>query len=154
MSKSRRHSAGLLMYRGERSRREVFLVHPGGPFWARKDHGAWSIPKGEIQQDESPLAAARREFFEETGIESRCECFHDLGVARQSGGKLVYAWAFEGDCDPATVRSNSFSLEWPPHSGKQRQFPEVDRAAWFPLDEARSRILAGQRVFLDAVALL
>jgi len=136
------------MFRHPDSNLQVFLVHPGGPFWKKKDAGAWSIPKGEYQESEDSLEAAKREFEEETGIKADGE-FIALGQAKQSGGKLISAWAFEGDCSPAEVRSNSFSMEWPPKSGHQREFPEVDRADWFGLNEARRRILKGQAVFLD-----
>lgn len=141
-----KRSAGLLLYRRHR-RLEVFLVHPGGPIWAKKDRGAWSIPKGEYTDREDPLAAAQREFAEETGqpISGR---FIELGVLRQPGGKLVSAWAVEGDFDPAILVSNTCTIEWPPRSGKVIEIPEVDRGAWFPLPEARERILAGQLPFL------
>jgi len=135
------------MYR-RRGGIEVLLVHPGGPFWKNKDDGAWSIPKGEYAEGEGGLDAARREFREETGFEPGSD-FVSLGEIRQSSGKVVSAWAFEGDCDPAAVRSNTFSLEWPPKSGKSREFPEVDRAGWFSLDAARSKLLKGQLPFLD-----
>jgi len=146
-----KHSAGLLVCRRAESGSQVLLAHPGGPFWARKDKGAWSIPKGELAEDEDPLQGALREFAEETGhhVTGR---FIALDPLRQPGGKLVYAWAVEGDFDPAQLRSNTFSMEWPPRSGRQASFPEVDRAAWFGLDEARSRILSGQVGFLDALA--
>jgi predicted NUDIX family NTP pyrophosphohydrolase len=140
-------SAGILLYR-RREELEVFLVHPGGPFWAKKDLGAWSLPKGEIGEGEDPLSAAIREFTEETGFTVNGE-FRPLRPLRQPGGKTVMAWAVEGDCDPAELRSNLFSLEWPPKSGRRKDFPEVDRAAWFPIEEARKRILAGQSPFLD-----
>lgn len=145
-------SAGLLLYR-RRPGLEVFLVHPGGPFWAKKDAGAWSIPKGLIGADETPLAAARREFTEETGgeVDGR---FRALTPVTQRGGKVVHAWAIEGDCDPADLRSNLFALEWPPRSGLIQHFPEVDRAAWFPIDEARTRVLAAQAPLLDELAAL
>src|SRR5262252_3749819 len=123
-------SAGLLMYRRREGGLEVFLVHPGGPFWAKKDLGAWSIPKGEYDEGEEPLAAARREFEEETGIQPEGH-FVPLKTIKQPGGKTVLAWAFEGDADVAAIKSNTFSMEWPPHSGKQQDFPEVDRAGWF-----------------------
>jgi predicted NUDIX family NTP pyrophosphohydrolase len=126
---------------------EVFLVHPGGPFWRKKDLGAWSIPKGEYQEDESPLDAARREFEEETGIQPKGE-FMALGEVRQSGGKVVSAWAFEGDCDPGTIQSNMFSMEWPPRSGKMQEFAEIDRAEWFTIAAAREKILKAQAEFL------
>jgi predicted NUDIX family NTP pyrophosphohydrolase len=141
-------SAGILLYRFQRTELEVFLVHPGGPFWAKKDAGAWSIPKGEFEEGEDPLTAAKREFQEETGF-STAGNFIALSPLKQAGGKLVFAWAVEGDCDPATVKSNTFSMEWPPRSGKHREFPEVDRAGWFPLKMAREKILKGQAGFLD-----
>lgn len=126
---------------------EVFLVHPGGPFWQKKDMGAWSIPKGEYQNGEDALSAAKREFEEETGVKPEGE-FMPLGSVTQAGGKVVTAWALEGDCSTA-VRSNTFSIEWPPKSGQKREFPEVDRANWFPLGEARVRIHKGQIEFLE-----
>jgi predicted NUDIX family NTP pyrophosphohydrolase len=141
-------SAGILVYRQSASQAQVLLVHPGGPFWARKDAGAWSIPKGEIGPAEDPLAAARREFAEETGITLAGD-FMLLGDLRQAGGKHVTAWALKADIDPASVRSNTFALEWPPKSGRMRDFPEIDRAEWFDLDAAREKILASQRPFLD-----
>ena len=144
-----KRSAGLLVYRRRTAGCEVFLVHPGGPFWQSKDLGAWSIPKGELSPDEDPLDAARREFAEETGIEVSGD-FVPLAPIRQSGGKTIDAWAVEGECDPATIRSNTFQTEWPPRSGQLRQFPEVDRAAWFAIDdEAGRRIIKGQRGLLD-----
>lgn len=141
-------SAGLLVYRLREGRLEVFLVHPGGPFWAKKDLGAWSIPKGEFTAPEEPLAAAIREFQEETGtmIEGT---FLPLPPRRQPGGKTVHAWAVEGDLDAGQIRSNTFLLEWPRGSGRQREFPEVDRAEWFEIPEAKRRILVGQAGFLD-----
>lgn len=141
-------SAGLLLYRRRDAGLQVLLVHPGGPFWAKKDLGAWSVPKGEIGDGEEPLAAAVREFGEETGFAVDGE-FLALRPLRQPSGKTVMAWAVEGDCDSAQLRSNLFSMEWPPRSGKQKEFPEVDRAEWFDLDEARRRILAGQAPLLD-----
>jgi predicted NUDIX family NTP pyrophosphohydrolase len=143
-----KRSAGLLMYRRSGAELAVLLVHPGGPFWARKDLGAWSIPKGEYGPDEEPLAVARREFEEETGVRPSGE-FQPLGETVQPGGKRVIAWAVEGDLDPATLVSNNFELEWPPRSGRKQSFPEVDRAAWFSPAEAREKILAGQRVLID-----
>lgn len=143
-----KRSAGLLLYRGRNESLEVFLVHPGGPFWARKDLGAWSIPKGQYADDEDPLAAARREFQEETGFPAPPNPF-ELGDLTQASGKIVSAWATEGDCDPARVVSNSCEIEWPPRSGRKIEIPEVDRAAWFPIDEARRRILPSQQPFLD-----
>jgi predicted NUDIX family NTP pyrophosphohydrolase len=143
-----KRSAGLLMFRRRGSNLEVFLVHPGGPFWKKKDAGAWSIPKGEYEEGEDPLEAAKREFEEETGIKADGE-FVALGQTKQSGGKVISAWAFEGDCSPAEVRSNMFSMEWPPKSGHRQEFPEVDRADWSNMNEARTRILKGQVVFLN-----
>lgn len=136
------------MYRLCDSSVEVFLVHPGGPYWANKDMGAWSIPKGEFAADEDSLSAARREFQEETGIRAEGN-FIRLNPLKQPGGKLVHAWAVEGDCDAKKITSNTFSLEWPPRSGKQQQFPEVDRAEWFPLEVAKKKILKGQAGFVD-----
>ncbi len=141
-------SAGLLLYRRRPQGLEVFLVHPGGPYWARKDAGAWSIPKGEPGADEAPLEAAVREFEEETGIKPS-SAFVELTPIRQKAGKTVLAWAFQGDADPESIRSNSFRIEWPPRSGTWKEFPEVDRAAWFPLPEARARINPGQLDFLS-----
>jgi len=141
-------SAGLLLYRRRGGGCEVFLVHPGGPFWKAKDLGAWSMPKGELAPDEDPLAAARREFTEETGLALSGAC-RPLASIRQPSGKTIHAWAVEGDCDPARITSTTFPLEWPPRSGRVQEFPEIDRAAWFALDEARARISKGQRGFLD-----
>jgi predicted NUDIX family NTP pyrophosphohydrolase len=124
-------------------------VHPGGPFWEKKDLGVWSIPKGEYGEDEDPLACALREFEEELGIPPPSDVPSGLGSARQAGGKIVSAWAVEGDLDPTGVRSNTFTLEWPPRSGVMREFPEVDRAQWFSLAEARRRINPAQVVFLE-----
>jgi predicted NUDIX family NTP pyrophosphohydrolase len=135
------------MYR-RRPDLEVLLVHPGGPFWKNKDQGAWSLPKGEYAEGEEPLTAALREFEEETGLRPEGD-FRPLGEVRQAGGKVVTAWAFEGDFDPGTLRSNLFSLEWPRGSGKMREFPEIDRAGWFGVDAAREKILKGQAPFLD-----
>jgi predicted NUDIX family NTP pyrophosphohydrolase len=146
-----RTSAGILLYRSTPSGLEVLLVHPGGPFWARRDRGAWSIPKGEVDEGEDLLAAARRELREETGFSAEGRAL-PLGEVRQRGGKRVHAWAVEGDADPVALESNTFELEWPPRSGRVRSFPEVDRAAWFGLEEARERILSGQVPFLDALA--
>jgi predicted NUDIX family NTP pyrophosphohydrolase len=127
------------------------LVHPGGPFWARKDAGAWSIPKGLANEGEGLLAAAKREFFEETGMAIEGECL-DLGAHKQPGGKTVVAFAQEGDFDPASLTSNAFSIEWPPHSGRTAEFPEVDKAAWYSLDEAMEKISKGQRPIIAALA--
>jgi predicted NUDIX family NTP pyrophosphohydrolase len=142
------HSAGLLLYRRRPAGIEVFLVHPGGPFWAGKDEGAWSIPKGEYMPPEEPLAAARREVGEETGFTPAGE-FVPLAPLKQPSGKIISAWALAGDCDASASRSNSFTLEWPPRSGRFQAFPEVDRAAWFPLAVARKKISPGQAAFLD-----
>jgi predicted NUDIX family NTP pyrophosphohydrolase len=142
-------SAGLLLYRQRDGTLEVLLVHPGGPFWQRKDDGAWSIPKGEFGADESGLEAARREFQEELGMPAPEGEPVALGTVRQSGGKTVHAWAVSGDVDASSVISNTFKLEWPPGSGKMQQFPEVDRAGWFDLDAARRKMLPSQRPFID-----
>ena len=141
-------SAGLLMFRVSSGALQVLLVHPGGPFWAKKDEGAWSIPKGELAGGEDPLAAARREFEEETGCRAQGP-FIPLTPITQRGGKIVQAWAVEGDCDPAQLRSNLFSLEWPPKSGKRQQFPEVDRAEWFSVPVALRKINPAQRGFVS-----
>ena len=143
-----RISAGLLMYRRRGDLVEVLLAHPGGPFWAKKDLGAWSIPKGEVDSDEEPMLAAQREFEEETGIAPEGD-FIVLGEAKQAGGKIVTAWAVEGDCDSSGLKSNTFSMQWPPRSGRMAEFPEVDRWEWFSLNDAREKILAGQRIFLE-----
>jgi predicted NUDIX family NTP pyrophosphohydrolase len=149
----KKRSAGILMYRRTGSELEVLLVHPGGPFWARKDLGAWSIPKGEFEEGEEPLAAAEREFCEELGVEPgvafRDGAFLDLGVLVQPSRKEVIAWAVEGDFPVAALKSNTFEMEWPPRSGKKKRFPEVDRAEWFDLAEARRKILRGQVEFIE-----
>ena len=142
-------SAGILLYRRTNGEPEVLLVHPGGPYWEKKDLGAWSIPKGEYDDAEDPRACALREFEEELGARPPEGELAALGSAKQSGGKVVTAWAVEGDLDPAGARSNTFTLEWPPRSGVMREFPEVDRAEWFTLDDARQRINPAQAVFLD-----
>jgi predicted NUDIX family NTP pyrophosphohydrolase len=142
-----KQSAGLLLYRVREGTLEVFLVHPGGPFWAKKDLGAWSIPKGEIDEGEDPLEAARREFEEETGFRPG-GMFRELAPVRQRSGKIVHAWAVEGDCESAAIRSNTFSMEWPLRSGRQQEFPEVDRADWFGVPQAVGKILDGQRPLL------
>src|SRR5438067_1634187 len=134
-------SAGLLPFRRKADGIEVFLVHPGGPFWKNKDYGAWSLAKGEYESGEDPLTAAQREFDEETGFRAVGGEFLPLGEIRQPGGKVVIAWAFESDFDAAQVRSNTFEMEWPPKSGKKQEFPEVDRASWFTIAEARVKIL-------------
>jgi predicted NUDIX family NTP pyrophosphohydrolase len=139
-----KRSAGILMYRHGREGVEVLLVHPGGPFWARKDLGAWSIPKGEYADSDDPLAAAIREFAEEIGTPPKGD-FRPLGDVTQPGRKVVTAFAVEGDVDPALLKSNTFEMEWPPKSGRRATFPEVDRAAWFSPDMARAKILSGQR---------
>ncbi len=140
------------MYRRTGDSLELLLMHPGGPFWAGKDLGAWSIPKGEYEPGEEPLQAAVREFMEETGLEPHGS-YLELTPVRQKGGKVVSAWAFEGDCDPGSIRSNTFSLEWPPRSGRMKEFPEVDRAAWYDVEEARQKILPSQIPFLEELIL-
>ena len=147
-----KRSAGLIMYRTHHGELQVLLVHPGGPFWADKDMGAWSIPKGEYADTENPLDAARREFQEETGFAAEGG-FVELGEIRQAGGKVVTAWAFEGDCNPADLISSSCEIEWPPRSKKRLEIPEVDRGEWFSIGEARDRIQNGQRPLLDRLAL-
>ena len=143
-----KQSAGLLLFRETADGLEVLLAHPGGPYWAKKDDAAWTIPKGELDVDEEPLAAARREFEEEMGAAVDGE-FLPLEPIKQPGGKLVFAWAVSSDFDPSALRSNTFSMEWPPKSGRQQQFAEIDRAAWFDLERARRKILKGQAPFLD-----
>lgn len=142
-------SAGILLYRRRDGALEVLLVHPGGPAWARRDAGAWSIPKGELDNGEAPLAAARREFAEELGTELPDGEAVDLGEVRQKSGKLVTAWAVGGDLDPATVVSNTFEMQWPPRSGRTQTFPEVDRADWFSLEAAADKLNPGQVPLLD-----
>lgn len=142
------HSAGILLFRRRGNGLEVFLVHPGGPFWAARDAGAWSIPKGLCEADEPPLVAAKREFSEETGFTVDGD-FIALGRIKQPGGKIVYAWALEKDIDAAALHSNTFVLEWPKGSGIMREYPEVDRGAWFGLTQARRRMLKGQLGFID-----
>ena len=144
----RKQAAGLLLFRRAVGSLEVLLVHPGGPLWARKDDGAWSIPKGEVEPDEDALAAARREVEEETGA-SPSGTFIALSPVRQTGGKIVHVWAIESDFDPASLKSNLFEMEWPPKSGNRRSFPEVDRAAWFDLETAGRKILPSQAVVLQ-----
>ena len=145
-------SAGLLMYRKRNASVEVLLVHPGGPFWVSKDDGAWSIPKGEYMEGEDPLAAARREFTEETGVVIPDGDLIPLLPVRQASGKIITAWAFEGDCDSSQCHSNLCSMEWPPKSSAMQQFPEVDRAEWFPLEVARTKLTKGQVGLLDQLA--
>jgi len=147
---ARAQSAGVLLYRRRGAAIEVLLVHPGGPFWARKDDGAWSIPKGEFDADEAPVDAARREFAEETGIALTAP-LHPLTPIAQSRVKTVHVFGAEADIDVTRIVSNTFTLEWPPRSGRMQSFPEIDRAAWFSLDEARTKIVAGQRPLLDAL---
>jgi predicted NUDIX family NTP pyrophosphohydrolase len=142
-------SAGILLYKRKDSVLQFFLVHPGGPYFSNKDESYWSIPKGLLEDGEDPLAAARREFEEETG----CSCpegpFIPLAPVQQKGGKTVLAWAVKGDCDPASITSNTFTLEWPPRSGRMQEFPEVDRAGWFTFDEAKHKINPAQAALLD-----
>jgi predicted NUDIX family NTP pyrophosphohydrolase len=143
-----KQSAGLLVYRRRGTRIQVLLVHPGGPFWARRDEGAWSIPKGEFDPREDPLAAAKREVREETGL-SFGGPFLALTSRKMRSGKIVRVWAAEGDADVSKMESNLFPMEWPPHSGRMREFPEVDRAGWFSIAAARKKLLKGQVPFLD-----
>ncbi|TMC54434.1 MAG: NUDIX domain-containing protein [Chloroflexi bacterium] len=142
-------SAGLVLYRVRDGKPEVLLVHPGGPFWKRREAGAWSIPKGEMGAGESRLDVARREFQEELGVPPPEGDVSSLGSLRQAGGKVVHAWALSGDLDVSRVSSSTFAIEWPPRSGKTQEFPEVDKAAWFDLEAARRMILAAQSAFLD-----
>jgi len=144
-----KHSAGVLMYRGEGAALELLLVRPGGPFWAKKDLGAWSIPKGEYEPDEEPLACARREFAEELGTNAPDGDFLELGAVTQPGRKTIVAFGVAGDFDPRQLTSNLFEMEWPPRSGRMQSFPEVDRAAWFAPDAAREKILLRQVPFID-----
>jgi predicted NUDIX family NTP pyrophosphohydrolase len=144
-----KRSAGILLYRLPGAEPEVLLVHPGGPFWASRDAGAWSIPKGEYDDGEDPRVCALREFQEETGQELAREGLVELGEIRQKGGKRVSAWAAEGELDPDAVRSNTFEMEWPPRSGRRAEFPEIDRAGWFSLEEARGKLVSAQAEFLD-----
>src|SRR4051794_40054006 len=150
IDKMPRVSAGLLMYRERNGALEFLLVHPGGPFWKKKDAGAWTIPKGELEQGEEPLSAAKREFAEELGL-SPHEPFIALRTIKQKGGKVVHAWAFEGDCDPSKTRSNTFEMEWPPGSSKITSFPEIDQAAFFTYEEAKKKINPAQIAFLDEI---
>jgi predicted NUDIX family NTP pyrophosphohydrolase len=141
-------SAGILLYRVKEEGPQVFLVHPGGPFWARKDIGVWSIPKGEFEDDEDPLTAAIREMQEETGIKVN-EPFIELNPAKLKSGKIIYAWAAKGDVDPENIVSNTFEMEWPPRSGKKQSFAEVDRADWFTIEEGKNKIISGQVSLLE-----
>ena len=145
---SKIQSAGLLLFRQRDKKVQVLLAHPGGPFWSRKDQGVWTIPKGLIGPSESLLSAAQREFAEETGYRPGGEAI-PLGSAKQPGGKVVHVWAIEGDWDPVDLQSNTFEMEWPPRSGRRQSFPEIDRASWFGIAEARLKILKGQTAFLD-----
>ena len=141
-------SAGILLFRKKEQRIEFFLVHPGGPFWKKKDLGAWTIPKGEFENHEEPLAAAKREFQEETGM-ILSGSFVPLKPIKQKGGKLIYAWAVEGNINPLNLTSNFFTMEWPPKSGKHQEFPEVDKAEWFEVDEAKQKINPAQVSFIE-----
>jgi predicted NUDIX family NTP pyrophosphohydrolase len=148
-----RTSAGLLMYRIKDGVLQVLLAHPGGPYFVKKDEGAWSIPKGEPDTDEDLLATAQREFEEETSIKPTGP-YTPLKPIQQKGGKIVHAWAFEGDCDPKAIKSNTFTMEWPPKSGRQQGFPEIDRAEWFDLKTARKKIKAAQEAFIDELEVM
>lgn len=149
MARVGKRSAGILVYRSTDGRVEVLLGHMGGPFWQRRDAGAWTIPKGEYAEDETPEAAARREFTEELGLPAPPGELQPLGEVKQSGGKVVTAWAVEGSVDPAAVEPGTFELEWPPRSGQLQEFPELDRVEWFDVDRARGKIVAAQQAFLD-----
>jgi predicted NUDIX family NTP pyrophosphohydrolase len=147
-------SAGLLWYRFLNALPEIFLVHPGGPFWQKKDVGAWSIPKGELNKDEVPLEAAKREMKEETGIDTekpglRSSAFSELTPVQQKGGKMVCAWAVQGDFDASEINCNTFEIEWPPRSGKKKSFPEIDKAGWFTISEAKNKIIPGQLPLIE-----
>ncbi|MFQ5843288.1 MAG: NUDIX domain-containing protein [Thermodesulfobacteriota bacterium] len=144
----KKRSAGLIMYRYKKEVLEIFLVHMGGPYWAKKDFGAWSIPKGEYRERADPLTAAKREFLEETGFHAEGD-FKQLTTLGQPSGKEIIAWAFEGNCDASSIRSNTFTLEWPPGCGTQVEFPEVDRAEWFTVDLAKNKLLKGQAGFIE-----
>jgi predicted NUDIX family NTP pyrophosphohydrolase len=146
---TRARSAGVVLHRRTPNGLEVLLVHPGGPFWARRDRGAWSIPKGEYEPEEDPLSAARREFQEELGMPPPDGPVYDLGEIHQKSGKVVRAWALAGDLDVDAISSNTFEVEWPPRSGQIKEFPEVDRAGWFPLDVAREKLNPAQSALLD-----
>src|SRR5215813_940420 len=151
MSRARKRSAGLLLYRLRDGGLEVFIAHMGGPFWANKDDGGWSIVKGEFEDDEEPFAAARREFLEETGSDPPDGVALELGEVRQKSGKRIVAWAIESDFDATSVRSNTFTLEWPRGSGRQQEFPEIDRADWFDTATARRKLVSGQVPFIDVL---
>ena len=145
------HSAGILLYRFTDKKLEVMLVHPGGPYWAKKDKGAWSIPKGLVEENEPPLEAAKREFKEETGFAVAGD-FVELGALKQPSKKIVHAWALEKDLDITKIVSNTFELEWPKNSGVIKKYPEIDRGVWFEIGEAKLKILQGQQKFLDILA--
>jgi predicted NUDIX family NTP pyrophosphohydrolase len=145
---TKKQSAGILMYRFRDGEPEVFLVHPGGPFWAKKDEGAWSIPKGEFEKNDDPLQAAKRELAEETRLNAE-GVFRALTPLKQRSGKMVYAWIVSGTCDPEAIKSNTFSMEWPPKSGNQAEFPEIDRAGWFTIQEAAKKLLPSQLPLLE-----
>ena len=149
-----RKSAGLLLYRVVGVGVEILLVHPGGPFWSNRDDGAWTIPKGEFSENEEPLAAAKREFEEELGAGAPPGDYIELKPIKQKNGKIVHAWAVNGDFDPATLKSNTFAMEWPPKSGRMQSFPEVDRAQWFAADLARQKMLFGQPALVDELLTL
>jgi predicted NUDIX family NTP pyrophosphohydrolase len=143
-----KQSAGFLLFRIKDKLLQVLLVHPGGPFWKNKDEGAWSIPKGEFADNEDPLEAAKRELEEETGMKAKGS-FIKLPVIKQKSGKWVHAWAIETDLDPATIKSNEFEIEWPPKSGKKQSFPEIDKAEWFDVEQAKRKINASQSQLVD-----
>jgi predicted NUDIX family NTP pyrophosphohydrolase len=147
-----KQSAGILLYRRSSAGIEVLLVHSGGPFWAKKDQGAWSIPKGEFTDEEEPFVAAKREFAEELGTPAPAGEYIDLGSIKQSGGKTVYAWAIQSDFDPTKLKSNTFTMEWPPKSGQEQAFPEVDKAAWVAITKAEAKLFKGQVALLSALA--
>ncbi|MGH7825587.1 MAG: NUDIX domain-containing protein [Candidatus Binatia bacterium] len=148
---AKKNSAGILIYRWRNGNIEVFLVHPGGPFWAKKEAGAWSIPKGEFDKDEDPLEAAKREFQEETGFSVTGD-FIALMPVKQAGGKIVYAWAVNSDCRAEAIKSSTFSMEWPPRSGNRKEFPEIDRAGWFSMELATEKILKSQSGLLEQLS--
>lgn len=145
---AKNQSAGVLLYRRHKGELEVFLVHPGGPYWRGKDNGAWTLPKGKISEGETPFEAAKREFHEETGSEAKGH-FQELTPLKQPSGKIIHVWAVEGEIDPATLKSNTIEMEWPPRSGIQREFPEIDDGRWYPVQAAYEKLLPGQRGFLD-----
>jgi predicted NUDIX family NTP pyrophosphohydrolase len=148
-----KQAAGILLFRRREAAIEVLLAHPGGPLWSRKDYGSWTLPKGQFTDGELPLDAAKREFEEEMGTAPAGE-FQPLGTLKQPSGKVIHAWAAEADFDCSSVKSNLFSMEWPPKSGRMGEFPEVDRAAWYPIDQARMKILKGQQPFLERLLAL